>query len=805
LRVIKGHSGVLASHGVASETSFQIKTNAQAFRILSSGLYSDKISAVLREIGCNAADAHVAAGCPDRPIEVKLPSPLDSSFYIKDWGTGLTHEEVIGLYTTYFSSNKGDSNEFTGAFGLGSKSPFSYTDSFSITVAKNGKKRFYVAHIGEEGSPVITMLGEEVPSDPDWPNGMMVSFPVKPADVREFHSKAQAVFRWFRVKPVLLGGEPIEEPEFAIQGSNFRLGPKNPEDQTARVIMGNVAYPINAAQLGASDPVHLALISAGLHIEVPIGAVMPTASREELEYDPHTRETLLRALDEVRDEFASGLYRQATSPMPSEWERHTRMQALARSLPRPISEIIDRLLSYAIRDPAEYSRVVALFTEPSCRLPSWVGSQEEVTPGSTQCLVHLYRLGYRKGTVSRRPVVGGEVRDGDRPKQAFLPYDHEVQVVVDNAPHTHERLRAYVLGAHNRLLLLVTPRDGDKQDAAQRLAEHIAAAVGGLPVRMSEDFALPATLKARNSKAKGKILTHLDFSNELVLYRDMTTNAYGALSCTSKRTLGDIPETGRFYILQARRRGRYETRIDGQSNEFQDHQVQGIFRAYRRLCALGIPLPKITGVAVLSPDKVKAFRLAQGGWQDAFKALYEALASKPVQEALRQRVTNLPLISLEKRYYDHEVQGFIPFFAVEANQNTELWKAMVPVLEGYPELLEQILLLKEVNQTTSPKRAGREELRYLKRCWPGICKVLKPLELMELSDLEEKVGKRYPFTVCFNGAAFHKAYKVSAETAAHYLRMILQGPKPVSVRKTTNADDAQSTVQQNQLPLVLAV
>ena len=39
-----------------------IKADAHLLRILSSGLYSNKIRTVLREIGCNAADAHIELG-----------------------------------------------------------------------------------------------------------------------------------------------------------------------------------------------------------------------------------------------------------------------------------------------------------------------------------------------------------------------------------------------------------------------------------------------------------------------------------------------------------------------------------------------------------------------------------------------------------------------------------------------------------------------------------------------------------------------------------------------------------------------
>lgn len=88
---------VISSAGAAATSTAKIATSSHMFSILSSRLYSDKIAAVLREIGCNAADAHAAVGKANMPFEVKLPNNIDPSFYIKDWGPGLDEAEVRDL------------------------------------------------------------------------------------------------------------------------------------------------------------------------------------------------------------------------------------------------------------------------------------------------------------------------------------------------------------------------------------------------------------------------------------------------------------------------------------------------------------------------------------------------------------------------------------------------------------------------------------------------------------------------------------------------------------------------------------
>jgi len=97
--------------------NFKIKASAKAFSILSSGLYANKIRAIIRELSCNAVDSHVAAGRTDTPFDVHLPNDLEPWFSIRDYGTGLSHEQVSSIYTTYFESTKTESNDYIGALG----------------------------------------------------------------------------------------------------------------------------------------------------------------------------------------------------------------------------------------------------------------------------------------------------------------------------------------------------------------------------------------------------------------------------------------------------------------------------------------------------------------------------------------------------------------------------------------------------------------------------------------------------------------------------------------------------------------
>ena len=89
------------SGGVETSRSFEIssKDSAHIMTILRDTLYSDKILAVLREYAANAWDAHREMGKPDLAIQVILPTVMNPTLIIRDFGRGLSHEDAFDVYT----------------------------------------------------------------------------------------------------------------------------------------------------------------------------------------------------------------------------------------------------------------------------------------------------------------------------------------------------------------------------------------------------------------------------------------------------------------------------------------------------------------------------------------------------------------------------------------------------------------------------------------------------------------------------------------------------------------------------------
>jgi len=259
--------------------------NAKAFDLLSSALYKDKPLAVIRELSCNAYDAHIAAGKKDVPIWVHLPTPLEPFLSVRDEGVGLSHDDVMNLYSTYFASTKSSSNDFVGAFGLGSKSPFSYVDSFTVTSIYNGEKRIYTAFKNDKGVPSITCMHIETTNAV---NGVEINVPVKNEDVNLFVRTAAKFYATFTPFPTVTGNSSSHyaKPLTLIDTvDNVAVYAFNSDIGEVSIRQGNVVYPLNLGMINTplrSKYGHYTEWST--IIDVPIGSIEVTAGREEISY-----------------------------------------------------------------------------------------------------------------------------------------------------------------------------------------------------------------------------------------------------------------------------------------------------------------------------------------------------------------------------------------------------------------------------------------------------------------------------------------------------------------------------------------
>lgn len=272
--ILQEQKRTVESNLTGESRQFTIAATGKAFSILVSGIYSDAIGSIVREITSNAYDAHIRNGNPDVPFETRLPNSLNPTFSVRDYGCSMTHEFMMDSYSTLFESSKSGSNNEVGAFGLGAKSVYSYTDAFSITCWLDGEVRSYAVGLNTDGIPAITLV-HRAPSTER--QGVEVNFAVAAADFQAFNRAFVTTALGYDTPPAVVGGTVvIPHPSFSGTGWRLYSEPSGYGNQKSDMVrQGCAVYPAPGNHYKVFQGYYMV-------VDVAIGDANVTASREAL-------------------------------------------------------------------------------------------------------------------------------------------------------------------------------------------------------------------------------------------------------------------------------------------------------------------------------------------------------------------------------------------------------------------------------------------------------------------------------------------------------------------------------------------
>lgn len=329
----------LVSSGADESIAFGIsaKDSIHIMSILRDQLYSDKIMAVLREIGANAQDANAMVDRRDVPIEVTLPTLADPTLRIRDHGPGLSLDDVRTVFSQYGASTKRDSNEAIGMLGIGSKSPFAYSDSFVVTSWHGGSKAIYNAVIDPSGAGQIDLL--DVSDCDEAVTGVEVSLGIRPADCKAFEDRAKQLYVHFVPRPKINVELPAPPKTRAVTNGLIDDSDDSYGYNGGKwvAVMGCIPYVIDLNQLSSgTGGANLTTASRKLSgtLTFGIGELQVAASRESLKYGDSTRAVLIERINEAVREYVKTMLEGIDSL--SNWEKRLRVTAVTRrQLPVP--------------------------------------------------------------------------------------------------------------------------------------------------------------------------------------------------------------------------------------------------------------------------------------------------------------------------------------------------------------------------------------------------------------------------------------------------------------------------------------
>lgn len=161
------------SNNLLSEAQLRLPNEGEAYGfivdLLVRNMYSNPISACVRELVSNAIDANVDADKQSIPIEVTLNvsnTLLNEDLYelsIRDYGKGITPEQMDRIVEFGYSSKRdgNDADRYIGAYGVGIKSLFNVTEQAIIkSYVEGGTGYEYIAYKNNKGIRAISLLKE---------------------------------------------------------------------------------------------------------------------------------------------------------------------------------------------------------------------------------------------------------------------------------------------------------------------------------------------------------------------------------------------------------------------------------------------------------------------------------------------------------------------------------------------------------------------------------------------------------------------------------------------------------------------
>lgn len=283
--------------GGGKTIDFGISDSAEFFDILSRTLYTDNYLAVVREVLCNAWDAHIAAGCTDRPIEILLDH---EHLIVRDFGPGIEHAKIGPVYGVYGASTKKQDKASTGGFGLGAKAPFAYTDHFEVISYHAGVQTIYnmsKSNAVAKGKPGIIPLA----SFPTTEQGLRVKMPIQAKDRVRFGELIRLIVNNGEMKATL-NGDVLKTIPFSAAKHGYLLTPERVMTDrfaSSPVLLryGNVIYPVEDSEeitelYKQVRGFTTKFTGYSLILQAEPDTISVTPSRESLSMQEHTVNTL---------------------------------------------------------------------------------------------------------------------------------------------------------------------------------------------------------------------------------------------------------------------------------------------------------------------------------------------------------------------------------------------------------------------------------------------------------------------------------------------------------------------------------
>lgn len=349
-----GHNKEITGYVDKTQLTIDPKGMTHIMSLLTN-LYQNGALAIFREYLANGYDSQMRAGnLGEKQIEVNINRPQDGAFKkfdgsvltekgvfsVKDYGTGMSHQEMKDIYAKYGNSTKEDENESIGGFGVGAKSALSITDYFEVISIKDGKKINASIQLENKNIAQMYVLSVEKTNEH---NGLEVRIPITDTIAQEIDAESKRFFFAWSKNVVTVNGEepfwtgyfdnkdrvlplmnslnkPIGWVQFLSeekQAEQTTLTRNNLLDSTRRapdtfeplgtylfpeIFIGGIPYEMDENMFdNEQHTIYRTMLSLGytIHLNAPIGSLTLTPDRESIQATDENRQVIASLLTNV--------------------------------------------------------------------------------------------------------------------------------------------------------------------------------------------------------------------------------------------------------------------------------------------------------------------------------------------------------------------------------------------------------------------------------------------------------------------------------------------------------------------------
>ena len=296
-------------------------------------LYSDPIGSIIREVTSNCYDAH-----REKDLKLKHIIPMTSeddpkwfhptsrkpqiefqeenillgvgnAFLFRDFGVGLSKRRVEEIYTLFGNSTKRDDNNQIGGFGIGAKSPFSYTDTFYISSNHNGQKFSYMLYRGNDAFHMDLLKTTETTEL----NSTEIIIPINTkdsyGDIKNFVKAINNQLTYFLGLEFINidegTGQKVKMASLDYESDNIAICLENGERYHDRsevhLMVGRVSYPLNQEMITSDINWDTDNIPIAMKFEIGVLDLVP--SREAIRYTDKTKDAIKNKILEIQKEL----------------------------------------------------------------------------------------------------------------------------------------------------------------------------------------------------------------------------------------------------------------------------------------------------------------------------------------------------------------------------------------------------------------------------------------------------------------------------------------------------------------------